>query len=69
MSKKLKKKKEAAVEVRYDDIRPENPSPMMDTLDYDKRFAFSKVEQTRIEQICNWKAHDSKGKNKSAYIK
>ena len=69
MSKKLKKKKDAAVKVKYEDIRPGNPSPMMDTLDYDKRFAFSQVEQTRIEQICKWKAHDSKGNNKNVYIK
>ena len=53
----------------YKDITPENPIPLMDTLDYDKRFTFSQVQQTRIEQICSWKSHDSKGMNKSAYIK
>ena len=64
-----KKKEESVIELKHSDIEAQNPSPLMDTLDYDKRFTFKQVQQTKIEQICKWKAHDSKGNNKNAYIK
>lgn len=45
----------------------EQPQTMLDGNDFEKRFQFNMMKKDRLENICQWKQRDIKGKHKSNY--
>tara|TARA_B110000285_G_C14783857_1_gene449839 strand:+ start:357 stop:629 length:273 start_codon:yes stop_codon:yes gene_type:complete len=45
----------------------EQPQTLLDDRDYDKRFQFDLIKKQKLENMCQWKQRDIKGKHLTNY--